>query len=185
MPTDEIHTRTALLERASAHAETVPLDVELETVSWEISARARRRAGQCRYDEQTGEVTIRLTWAAFEAYGWEQFSGVVRHELVHAWEFQQFGESSHGPRFRAKAGEVDAPRRCEPFTDGRLVLTCVDDRCDWRAERHRASAVVTKPTRYRCGACRSKLVVTHVQTAESWRTNDGYEDARARIGAEW
>ncbi|WP_332898873.1 SprT family zinc-dependent metalloprotease [Haladaptatus sp. CMSO5] len=178
-------SRTQLVERAERYAKTVALPIDYSTVSWEVSERARRRAGQCLYNPQTGAVTIRLTWAAFEAYGWEQFSGVVRHELVHAWEFQQFGASNHGSRFRQKAREVNAPRTCERFTDGRLALACADESCDWHAERHRASAVVTNPGRYRCGACRSPLRVTHRESGESWRSHDGYERARRRIGDEW
>ncbi|WP_338728465.1 SprT-like domain-containing protein [Haladaptatus sp. DJG-WS-42] len=178
-------THTQLVERAKRHAKTVALPIDYSMVSWEVSERARRRAGQCLYNARTGAVTIRLTWAAFEAYGWEQFSGVVRHELVHAWEFQQFGESNHGRRFTKKAREVDAPCSCERFTDGRLTLSCTEERCEWRAERHRASTVVTNPGRYRCGACQSRLVVTHVASGKSWQSEAGYERARKRIDDEW
>ncbi|NHN46649.1 SprT family zinc-dependent metalloprotease [Halostella sp. JP-L12] len=178
-------TRDELLERAAAYAETVPLDVDLDRVSWEISERAKRRAGVCRFDAESGSVTVRLTWAAYEAYGWPEFTDVIRHELVHAWEFQRFGESAHGERFREKAAAVDASRHCRSFADPRLVLRCTDPDCDWTADRHRASKTVTEPGARRCGSCGARYVVEHVETGERWKTNEGYESARARIGTEW
>jgi len=178
-------TRQALLARASAYAETVDIDVDLGAVSWEISERAKRRAGVCLYDGDAETVTIRLTWDAYEAYGWSEFTEVVRHELVHAWEFQRYGESDHGDRFRRKAAEVGASRRCRAFAEPRLRLRCTNDDCHWSADRHRASTVVTDPGGRRCGTCGARYLVEHVETGERWRTKSGYESARERIGDEW
>ena len=155
--TDEPTTPPDLIERARTYAASVPLAVDLTAVSWEVSRRAKRRAGACRYDPETEEVTIRLTWAAFEAFGWEEFSGVVRHELVHAYEFQAHGESNHGSRFRALADRVDAPRRCRRFTPPAFWVTCRE--CEERLARYRRSKLVKHPDRYRCGSCGGQLSV--------------------------
>ena len=177
-------TRAELLDRAPAYAEQVDIELETSKIEWEISERARRRAGCCRYDGQT--VTIVLTWDAYREFGWERFTETIRHELVHAWEFQQFGESGHGTRFREKAAEIDAPRHCEPFTDGRLRLRCRNDDCEWAPDRHRASKPVKFPDRgYRCGDCGSEFVVEHRESGLTWRTNDGYERAREELGSDW
>jgi len=179
-------TRGALLDRAAAYAETVDIEVDTAAIQWEISERAKRRAGCCRYDARTDRVTIVLTWEAYREMGWEQFSETIRHELVHAWEFVQFGESGHGPRFREKAAEIDAPRHCEPFTEGRLRLVCTEEGCDWGPDRHRASKPVKYPdSGYRCGECGSEYVVEHRESGLTWRTNQGYERARERLGNEW
>lgn len=178
-------TRQALLARASAYAETVDIDVDLDAVSWEVSERAKRRAGVCLYDGDAETVTIRLTWDAYEAYGWSEFTDVIRHELVHAWEFQRYGESDHGGRFRRKAAEVGASRRCRTFAEPRLRLRCTNDDCRWSADRHRASTVVTDPGDRRCGTCGARYLVEHVETGERWRTKSGYESARERIDDEW
>ncbi|WP_135820879.1 SprT-like domain-containing protein [Halostella litorea] len=178
-------TRAEFLERARSYAESVAIDVDTDSVEWELSERAKRRAGVCLFDRQSESVTIRLTWAAYEEYGWKEFTEVIRHELVHAWEFQHFGESTHGERFQAKAAELDVPRHCRSFSDARLVLRCTDPACSWRADRHRASESVTDPEQRRCGACRGRYVVEHVDTGIRWRTNEGYEDARERIGDDW
>jgi|GEM_PF-263920 len=174
-------TRDELLRRAARYARTVPLDVDHAAVDWELSERAVRRAGACRYDATDDRVTIRLTWAAYRAYGWPAFAAVVRHELVHAWEFQQYGESGHGPRFRRVADSVDAPRHCEPFTEPRLRLVCTAADCEWTAGRHRASVVVTHPERRRCGDCGAPYAVEHVASGERWRSHAGYQAARERI----
>jgi len=181
----EPQTRAELLERSEAYAETVDIDVDLSTVEWEISERAKRRAGACCFSPVTESITIRFTWAAYQEYGWDEFTDVIRHELVHAWEFQQFGESSHGWRFREKADDVDASRHCRSFTDARLLLRCTDEECDWTAERHRASKAVTEPQERRCGACHSRYIVEHLETGENWTTAGGYEQARERIGDQW
>jgi predicted SprT family Zn-dependent metalloprotease len=195
-----------LLERAAAYAETVAL-------AWDVSERAKRRAGCCRYDADTGQLTIVLTWDAYCEFGWQEFTATIRHELVHAWEFQRFGEFGHGERFRRMAAQVDAPRHCRTFTDGRLELVCTADTtgynfveyfdttgcrksprdysrqyddCDWRPERHRASKPVRTPDAgYRCGECGSRYVVHHGASGRTWRTNAGYEQAREALGEDW
>lgn len=154
---DDPDTPDALLRRAVEHAESVPLPVDLEPITWEISHRAKRRAGACQFDRKTGEIVIRLTWAAYEAFGWEEFAGVVRHELVHAYEFQTRGRSDHGPAFRRLARRVDAPHRCRRFTPPKFWVTCTD--CGDRLARYRRSKLVTHPERYRCGGCGGSLVV--------------------------
>jgi len=181
----EIETHAGLCERARAHAETVSLPVDLAAVDWEVSTRAKRRAGACVFDHDRGEATIRLTWGAFEAYGWERFAGVVRHELVHAWEFQRFGASDHGDRFERVARRLDAPVTCPRFATPRVRLCCVDGDCDWTAGRYRASAAVTDPGRYRCGACGARYDATHVESGRTWRSADGYERVREALGDDW
>lgn len=154
---DDPRTPGELIDRAADYATKLPLPVDLTSVSWEVSRRAKRRAGACRYDPESGEVTIRLTWAAYEAFGWDEFAGVVRHELVHAYEFQTRGESGHGPTFRALADEIDAPRRCRRFAPPTYWVTCRD--CGERLARYRRSKLVQRPDRYRCGACGGGLSV--------------------------
>jgi predicted SprT family Zn-dependent metalloprotease len=173
---------TRLLARAREYARRVPLDVDHSRIDWEISARAKRRAGACRHHPEADRVTIRLARRAYDRLDWDAFAGVVRHELVHAWEFQAVGEAGHGPRFHEKARELDAPRHCPQFTDHRLVLACAD--CDWTAGRHRASPPVKFPGRYGCGRCGGAYRVEHVATGRTWTTNSGYHTAR-RLVADW
>ncbi|WP_458187685.1 SprT-like domain-containing protein [Haladaptatus sp. NG-WS-4] len=179
----EPETRDQLLAAAERYARTVPIDVNFATLDWECSDRAVRRAGACLFDRRTENVTIRLTWDAYHAFGWEEFTGTIRHELVHAWEFQQFGESGHGSRFEAKARELDAPRHCRSFADARLRLVCSS--CDWEARRFRASEAVKRPARRRCGSCGSRYRVEHAASGRRWRTHAGYLVARRRLGDEW
>jgi len=186
MPSDTDTTgsrEVAFLDRVRKYARTVPIDVDLDSVQWSISHRAKRRAGSCRYD---GDVaTIRLSWDAYREHGWAEMAGVVRHELVHAWEFQQFGESGHGERFREQADRLDAPRHCSPFSEPRLRLVCTAEDCDWSADRFRASVTVSEPNTRRCGVCGDRYRVKHLATGRSWRTARGYEREREAIGEDW
>ncbi|WP_267643984.1 SprT-like domain-containing protein [Haloarchaeobius amylolyticus] len=178
-------TKAELCKRAAEYAQTVALNEDLSTVSWKVSSRAKRRAGACRYNSHTGAITIRLTWKAHRKFGWEQFKRVIRHELIHAWEFQTFGESSHGDRFKRKADELNVDVHCPKFVELRLLLECEDHNCHWEAHRYRASKAVSQPEQRRCGSCHSRYRVTHVATGRSWQTNREYRKLRKEIGGEW
>lgn len=167
----------ALLEYARTYADSVSLPVDPDTLDWEVSTRAKRRAGACAYDGDA--ITIRLAWGAAERFDRAQFERVIRHELIHAWEYQTAGEAGHGPRFREQADRLDVSVTCPTFTTPRLRLECTN--CAWTADRHRASAVVTDPEARRCGECGARYEVEHLASGERWRTAAGYRGARERI----
>lgn len=150
-------TPAELLARAKQYARTVPLSLDYGAISWEISHRAKRRAGVCLFDPSTEEVTIRLTWDAYEAFGWERFTATIRHELIHALEFRERGESGHGEFFERKARELDAPRHCPRFSEPNYWVVCTG--CDNQIGRYRRSKLVKNPQKYRCGDCGDELRV--------------------------
>ncbi|WP_433634420.1 SprT-like domain-containing protein [Halomicrococcus sp. NG-SE-24] len=63
-----------------------------------LSGRSDRPASP-NTTPDTESVTIRLTWDAYQEFGWEQFSKTVRHELVHAWQYWQFDDADHSETF--------------------------------------------------------------------------------------
>ncbi len=174
-----------LIARARIHSREVDVDVDRSRLEWEVSARAKRRAGACRWDADREVATIVLSRRAYEAYDWEEFAAVVRHELVHAWEFQHFGESGHGERFRREARRLDAPRHCRSFAEPRYVLRCLDEDCAWRARRHRASKPVTTPERYRCGTCGGEYEVEHTASGRTWTSASEYGGVKSALGEGW
>lgn len=157
---EDPETPAELLSRARRYARRVPIDVDPARIEWEVSHRAKRRAGACLFHPDSGRITIRLTWAAYEAFGWERFAGTIRHELIHALEFDERGESGHGPFFERWAERLDAPRHCPRFSPPAYWIRCAD--CDHRSARYRRSKVVTDPGRYRCGSCGGRLTVEEV-----------------------
>ncbi len=178
-----------IVARARIHAREIVADadlpIDLGAVEWDVSTRARRRAGACRFHPDREAVTIVLARRAYEAYDWPAFAAIVRHELVHAWEFQQFGESGHGHRFREQAARLDAPRHCRSFSEPRYLLRCHSEDCDWQARRHRASKPVKTPDQYRCGGCGGDYEVEHVASGRTWTTASGYGGAKAACGDDW
>ncbi|WP_368411912.1 SprT-like domain-containing protein [Haladaptatus halobius] len=80
-----------MLDRAQAHAADVAAEhfpeLPIEAIKWTVSHRAQRMAGKTTYHPKTNEITISLTWNAFEQHNWEQFSSTVRHELPHARQY--------------------------------------------------------------------------------------------------
>ncbi|WP_440009318.1 SprT-like domain-containing protein [Halomicrococcus sp. SG-WS-1] len=68
-------------------------------MDWEVFQRAQRQAGVTEDNPDTEAATIRLTWDAYQEFGWTQFSKTFRHELVHAWQYRRFDEADHGETF--------------------------------------------------------------------------------------
>ncbi len=181
-PTDE-----EILAHARVHARSVAdeIDVDLDALEWAVSARAKRRAGVCKWDADDAVATIVLSRRAYETYDRASFEAVVRHELIHAWEFQTFGESDHGARFREVADRLNVSIHCDSFTDPRYRLRCRAGDCDWSLDRHRASKPIKDPKRYRCGDCGGDLFVEHVASGRTWTSAAGYESTRSTLGADW
>jgi predicted SprT family Zn-dependent metalloprotease len=135
---------------ARAVVERHDLAVDVSGLDWEVSTRAKRRAGAVTYRDGEPE-TVRLTWGQFENRGWESAAATVRHELVHVHLLNERSDPSHGAAFRELAERLDTHVHCERFTDPEWWVTCVD--CGARLARYRRSKLVEQPERYECGDC--------------------------------
>lgn len=97
MVTNHPQTKSALRDCAAAHAATVAAEhfpeVPVEVVTWETSTRMERSAGKAIYNPASEEIIIRLSWDAYQEGRWEQFARTVRHELIHAWQYDEYGET--------------------------------------------------------------------------------------------
>ena len=155
-------TEHALCERAAAHAATVAAEhfpeLPVEAIMWETSTRMKRSAGTAIYDRASEEITIRLSWDAYQEYGWEQFSRTVRHELIHAWQYHEYGEADHGPTFRRWVEPLETDRHCEQYAEPKYWVVC--EGCERRDPRYRRSKVVKYPERYACRCGRTLSIET-------------------------
>ena len=66
-------------------------DIALEKLTWATSTRAKRRHGRCAY-EADGHATITLSERTADRAGFSACQATIRHELVHAWQYQHRGE---------------------------------------------------------------------------------------------
>ncbi|WP_227380309.1 SprT-like domain-containing protein [Haladaptatus halobius] len=105
----------------------------------------------------TEEITISLTWDAYDSQGWEQFSSTVHHELIHAWQYHEFGEADHGRTFTRWTDRRDTSRHCERFKAPNWWVICTE--CGGRLARYQRSKVVKHPEKYSCGDCGGSLRV--------------------------
>jgi predicted SprT family Zn-dependent metalloprotease len=148
-------TKQVFCERAEAHAADVAAEhfpeLPVESIAWETSTRMQRSAGKAIYDRQSEEITIRLSWDAYETYGWEQFARIVRHELIHAWQYHEHGEADHGPTFRQWVEPLETDRHCERYAEPKYWVVC--EECESRDLRYRRSKVVKQTEKYSCGRC--------------------------------
>ncbi|MFC7009370.1 SprT family zinc-dependent metalloprotease [Halalkalicoccus salilacus] len=154
-------TKQALCERAEVHAADVAAEhfpeLPVESITWETSIRMQRSAGVAIYDRQSTEITIRLSWDAYEAYGWEQFARIVRHELIHAWQYHEYGEADHGSTFRQWVGPLETDRHCERYAEPKYWVVC--EECESRVPRYQRSKVVKQPEQYSCGQCDGDILI--------------------------
>lgn len=186
----EITTDDELIAAAREYATAVvndyDMDVPMDDLEWEVSHRAKRRGGACKYrvNSRTGDIeklAISLTWEAHEKHGWEETKDTIRHELVHCEQVATTGTGDHGAGFKRRARELDASLTCKSFTDARYILVCAE--CGSQGgERHQASKIVKNPEQYSTSACPcprgSGLHVTDTKTGDEWTSNSEFRAAR-------
>lgn len=184
---DDIDTQDDLLTWSRDYCKRVRrerfVDVRFDTVEWEVSTRAKRRAaavkrpkipaaeigtetdwdavetaGGREADGRPFTATISLTWGAFEAFDRDEWESVLRHELVHLEQYQRFGTTDHGSAFKSRADDLDADVHCPVFTDPKYVLRCRD--CGALvARRYRDCKLVSEADSYRSSCCGAALSV--------------------------
>ncbi|WP_089649732.1 SprT-like domain-containing protein [Halobacterium hubeiense] len=130
------------------------LTVDVSALDWEVSKRAKRRAGAVKYRDDSPE-TVSLTWEYFQEHGWGATAEVVRHELIHVHLLNEAGDGSHGDAFREWAGELQTSVTCERFADPNWWVVCED--CGSELPRYRESKLVKNPESYRCAGCGGTL----------------------------
>ncbi|NUC72572.1 SprT-like domain-containing protein [Haloterrigena sp. SYSU A558-1] len=140
------------------YAETVEIDVPLEEVEIEISKQLKRTAGKAI--RKNGQLKMRFAWKAYQTWGWgDDFEAVIRHELIHIWEYETFGKGGHGRNFKRKARELDAPRHCKSFASDEAKWFLVCSNCGKKTPRFRRSKVIENPHRYRTKCCNEQIEV--------------------------
>ena len=162
----EPDTQSEFIERAREYAADVAAEhfpeLSLETVEWEVSTRAERRAGLTHYDRATGDITVRLTWDAYTEFGWQKMCRTIRHELIHVWQIHEYGEGGHGAQFRARADNLDVDVHCERFKTPKYWITC--ENCGKQDGRYKRSKIVKHPERYSC-SCSGDITVEPTERA--------------------
>lgn len=134
--------------------ESYGLTVDVSGLEWEVSKRAKRRAGVVKYRNESPE-TVSLTWEYFREHGWGATAEVIRHELIHVHLLNEDGDASHGDAFREWATELQTSITCERFAEPNWWVVC--ESCGSEMARYRKSKLVKNPESYRCGGCGGSL----------------------------
>lgn len=137
------------------------LNVNVSDLDWEVSKRAKRRAGAVKYSEGNPEA-VSLTWEYFQERGWAATAETIRHELIHVHLLNERGDGSHGSEFRQLADELKTTVRCEIFAEPKWWIVCQE--CGAQIPRYRRSKVVKHPAQYRCGRCDGEVEIVPNQT---------------------
>lgn len=155
---DEDSTVDEFLAVAKVYARDVvdsyDLTVTVTDLEWEVSKRAKRRAGAVKHRDDEPE-TVSLTWEYFQEHGWGATASVVRHELIHVHLLNEADDPTHGERFEEWAETLQTTVTCERFADPNWWVVC--EECDSEMPRYRKSKLVKNPEAYRCGGCGGTL----------------------------
>jgi len=135
----------------------------VSALSWEVSTRAKRRAGAVKYRGDTPETVV-LTWDHFANQGWAATAATIRHELAHVHLLNEAGDAGHGERFRALAERLHTHVHCDRFVPPEWWVVCTD--CGARLARYRESKLVTDPDQYQCGDCGGPFRVERNDTGD-------------------
>lgn len=96
-----------LSERAAEYAKDVlfgddwPIEgIALYKITFETTSQSKKRHGFASYNGNN-EVTITVSEKTYERGGWEATKENIRHELVHAWQYQNANvDTGHRNSFR-------------------------------------------------------------------------------------
>lgn len=128
-----------------------------DMVEFRGSGRMTSCLGRCTENEPYS-VELILSWDAYNrrSYDWERLRNTVRHELVHASNFVEYGYMGHGPTFIQEAERLDVDkigRYDEP--DPRYFVVC--NGCGLVLWRQKKSKKVKNPNQEcRCANCKGQ-----------------------------
>lgn len=71
-----------------------------------------------------GQSKIYLSWLAFEEYSEAEWKELIRHELIHVEQFQQYGTTNHETEFKQRADDLDTMLSCRKFADAEYAIHC-------------------------------------------------------------
>jgi len=135
--------------------------LDLDRIHWDVSRRLFRAGGYCRSRiEEAPTHEIVVSYPAYTYWGWDRVKEIVRHEMVHAVVFEEYGPDAapHGDEFRALARRVNAPLRGEEALPYRFELSC--SVCGRFLDGLYEPSVRTKsPREYRSSCCMAPLEV--------------------------
>lgn len=133
------------------------LAVAVSSLEWEISRRAKRRAGALYHADGQSEK-IQIARRQFDNSGWLAVASTIRHELIHAHLVNTGQGSGHGEAFERLAETLDTSVHCERFTEPNYWVRCAE--CGLEIARYRKSKLVTQADQFRCGDCGGRFSVT-------------------------
>lgn len=136
-------------------------EIDLKRVYWRASSQLCQSGAYCETQlDDPPTHTVVLSYPGYQAWGWAEMTGVIRHELAHAVVNEQYGSEvrPHGPEFQQVAESLDAPMRGEEPVPYRYKLFC--QRCGSMIDGlYKASDRTKNPWNYTSSCCQARLQV--------------------------
>ncbi|WP_227379956.1 hypothetical protein [Haladaptatus halobius] len=81
----------------------------------------------------------------------------MRHELIHAWQYHEFGDADHGATLTRWTDRLETSKYYKRFTAPKWWLVC-EDYSGWIA-RYRRSKTLRNTEQYSCSECGGSIRV--------------------------
>lgn len=97
--------------------------VDVDAIDWFWNPYLTNAAGKAYYGSAvpesmaSGRYAIGLAPDYYYQHGIDSLLEVVRHELIHQWEYQHpDGKGGHGPKFKQWCDDMDCERHCKTWS---------------------------------------------------------------------
>ena len=97
--------------------------VDVDEISWFWNTRLRRCAGKAYWGGAVpqmaggGRLAIGLAPGYYYQHGIDELLAVVRHELVHVWQYEHpDARGGHGPKFKQWLADMNTHRHCKHWS---------------------------------------------------------------------
>jgi len=136
-------------------------DIDWSDVTIIVSASLTRAHGKARYKAAEESYELKISKCAIDndSSPWDdEIQETIRHEAIHIWQYQEFGEGNHGPSFKRWADQFDCEvRASRPAKDPKYTINC--ENCGKVGTRQQACKITKQTARYSCGTCGGNLSV--------------------------
>lgn len=125
-------------------------EVDWNDVTIIVSGRMKKATGRAKHLKDGYELKISLP--AYQRKDWETIQQTIRHEAIHIFQYQEYGNGGHGRIFRKWADKFGCTQYAEERAEKpKYTIHCPE--CGKIGEKSRACKTTKHIERYHCQNC--------------------------------
>lgn len=134
-------------------------EVDLSELEIRVDATLKRAHGKFKYSEHpdgTVDQQLKISKNAMETHSWDEVKSTIRHEAVHAWQYQNGYDLSHGRSFKQWMDTFDIDVYAENPAEKKAKYEIICPNCGVVGQKTRACKTTKHIDRYHCQGCGSE-----------------------------